>query len=149
MTPTIRVFGIKWESDDPPRSLSLEIPEGWEGSFDSFVESEIHGRFEEKPTEFSWRLAEPQRSVDVVSYTIGFVEKVYGGPEEGGWYYDWYSPTRVFHVSKKRAARLERLLQRFVDQYNEGRPSLSSVLSTGLGFLHRGITEETQRQFYS
>lgn len=57
-------------------------------------------------------------------------DRAYGGPEEGGWYYDCGEP--VLHVPLLKCldvdavrAELEQLFS------NEGRPSVSSVLSRG------------------
>lgn len=34
----------------------------------------------------------PEGSFAVTTYAV---EQLYGGPEEGGWWYDWYTPIRV------------------------------------------------------
>ena len=36
--------------------------------------------------------------------TIYNVEQCYGGPEEGGWWYDWWTPCESFEVANREAA---------------------------------------------
>lgn len=84
----------------------------------------------------------------VVSFTVGEVDRVWGGPEEGGWYWDRFTPERVFHVRADKADRLERRLQRVVDRKNEGRRELSSVLSDGRTALRKGAEGRTPRPIY-
>jgi len=57
-------------------------------------------------------------------------DRYYGGPEEGGWYYTRYE--RVESVFCNTNQEMEEALVRFEAEYsNEGRPSVSSVLSEG------------------
>ena len=55
-------------------------------------------------------------------------ERRFGGPEEGGWYYDHFEIVRSEPYSP--AAHAAMLAE--VEQQNDGRYPLHSVLSTGL-----------------
>jgi hypothetical protein len=90
----------------------------------------------------------PHRMIGVAAYTCGEVQRVYGGPEEGGWYYDDFEPQRVLMVPAAKAERCERLLQRWQDHQNAGRPKLSSVLSNGRAQWRTGIEGRTPRPHY-
>jgi hypothetical protein len=61
---------------------------------------------------------------------VYFVNRCYGGPEEGGWYWDQYE---LIETSAVPAADAEALkASKLAGEYgNEGRRPLSSVLSTG------------------
>jgi hypothetical protein len=69
------------------------------------------------------------------TYVVAFyeIDRKYGGPEEGGWWYDTGDLVRVFHVCKNKseayakAGRANDLLR--VLQWNH--PSVSSVLYNG------------------
>src|SRR5687767_5635164 len=86
--------------------------------------------------------------IGVSAITLCQVSRCYGGPEEGGWYYDHYSPLRVFYVPKARAWRLRDLLERLADKANEGAPPLWSVASNGLVRIVEGVELETERPHY-
>lgn len=86
--------------------------------------------------------------IGVAAFTVCEVQRNYGGPEEGGWYYDHYSPVRVLYVAKDKAERLERLLTRLVSCANKGRPPLYSVASYGVIRLCKGVVTETERPRY-
>jgi hypothetical protein len=81
-------------------------------------------------------------SIPVYAYMVAvyLCERTYGGPEEGGWYYDagnlsveHAAHTRVFLPSHEKAALAyaRELNDKLDAEDNAGRPSLSSVLSTG------------------
>jgi len=84
-----------------------------------------------------------------MAYTVAvyLVDRAYGGPEEGGWYYDCGVPseehanfTRGFkreNDAYKYACKLNRM---HGAKWNEGRRSISSVLSEGQYFaeIHEG-----------
>lgn len=61
-------------------------------------------------------------------------DRLYGGPEEGGWWYDVGSPAGQSYgpyASNDEAMDVYYALQEEVDLQNEGRPPLGSVLSDG------------------
>ncbi len=76
-------------------------------------------------------------------------ERRYGGPEEGGWYYDHMTClrsepyTEAGHAAMIAEAKVE----------NEGRRPLSSVLSTGLYVVYienmPGETQPAQKPEYA
>ena len=82
-----------------------------------------------------WR--EP-RGPKLWSVAVFMVDRAYGGPEEGGWYYDTGSPadefcqfTRLFHTEDAAWAYRTRLDNQLCRALNKGRRSISSVLSEG------------------
>lgn len=89
------------------------------------------------------------RLAGVAALTIGVVERVYGGPEEGGWWYDHFTPRRVFVVPRRRLQALARRLQRRADVANAGEPPLHSVLSRGRVEVRAGVEPETERPAYA
>lgn len=73
---------------------------------------------------------------------IYLMDKAYGGPEEGGWWYDTEEVSRASkHLEHARLFRDERmedayeyartLNKRYDEEWNEGRPEISSVTSIG------------------
>ena len=78
------------------------------------------------------------------STTIYFTERRFGGPEEGGWYYDTYEPLDSEELAELKVSTLKTvtqaggikvgklLFQPIVDKLNEGRRPLHSVLSDGV-----------------
>ncbi|MEB8515134.1 hypothetical protein [Acidithiobacillus ferriphilus] len=77
-----------------------------------------------------------------MSYTVAIylVDLAYGGPEEGGWYYECGEPAPEFAAKTRGFARendAHRYCKKlngsaFLDDLNKGRPSICSVLSRGL-----------------
>ncbi len=77
------------------------------------------------------------------------LDRCYGGPEEGGWYYDSHAPStepehrrlvRVFRSNAKAVRYRNRLTERAI-QASKGARSLGSVLYSGGQFgavLQRG-----------
>lgn len=66
------------------------------------------------------------------------VDQGYGGAEEGGWYFTHGTPYASIPVLPKETT--EEVVNRYqplVDQMNEGRPSISSVLSQGQYRIYR------------
>lgn len=90
----------------------------------------------------------PAVMVGCVAYTVGQIDRVYGGPEEGGWWYDKFTPLRTFIVPTAKAARVRVLLGRWETRQNAGRRPLHSVLSDGLAVVRPGICGETPRPHY-
>ncbi len=68
---------------------------------------------------------------------IFMMDRQYGGPEEGGWYYDVGEPELEYaHLVKgfefeEDANAYCSELQRLTEELNKGRPSIGSVLSRG------------------
>jgi hypothetical protein len=52
--------------------------------------------------------------------TLYEVSRDYGGPEEGGWWYDWWTPVKTFKARDDRHA--ERLRDRLQKQHPITRP---------------------------
>jgi hypothetical protein len=73
-----------------------------------------------------------------VTVAVFLVDRAYGGPEEGGWWYDAGAPdddfarfTRGFKSEARAFAYQERLERHLCAKLNQGRPSIGSVLSRG------------------
>ena len=76
-----------------------------------------------------------------MAFTVAvyLVNKAFGGPEEGGWWYDAGIPADE-HADKTRGFATEDEADKYANELNrsdfmkglnEGRPEISSVLSTG------------------
>jgi hypothetical protein len=79
--------------------------------------------------------------------TVYFITREYGGPEEGGWYYDNHSKRMSFYVgdmTRDKANALLKALYEWEDFMLEGNRPLSSVLSTG---EYRIMMEEDEGEF--
>lgn len=67
--------------------------------------------------------------------TIFFVQRIWGGPEEGGWWFTAGEPTEhdlnQTFASEEEAALYLKTIQRQIAGLNVGLPELSSVLSIG------------------
>lgn len=79
------------------------------------------------------------KNAGFVSVAVFLVDRAFGGPEEGGWWYDCGEPanepeliikTRYF-LDKKDAKPYRDELQNELAALNAGRPPISSVLSEG------------------
>lgn len=123
--------------------------EQYEGSVKDLLKHQMRENWERQPLDFSYREIGLPTLVGVVAFTVGHVDRCFGGREEGGWYYDHFTPERVFYVSREREQVLFRRLERIVDARNEGRRPLSSVLSDGRAAIRRGVEAETRRPHYS
>ena len=58
-------------------------------------------------------------------------DRVYGGPEEGGWYYNAGEAVVSFECTEGDQEELLTEAHELVEWLNEGRPQISSVLSEG------------------
>jgi len=79
--------------------------------------------------------------------TVYFITREYGGPEEGGWYYDNHSKRMSFYVGDMphdKATELLNSLYAWEGFMLEGNRPLSSVLSTG---EYRVMLEEEEGEF--
>lgn len=78
------------------------------------------------------------------SVAVYLVDRAYGGPEEGNWWYDTgdlIKQIKLFHVEQK-AIQFRDRMQRLLDKtLNKGRRSIGSVLSKGWYYaeVHDGI----------
>lgn len=69
---------------------------------------------------------------DSVFISVYLRDRAYGGPEEGGWWYETGELIRSTQVlSSDEAICLQELEQAWCDENNKGRYPVSSVLSTG------------------
>ena len=61
------------------------------------------------------------------------IDRAYGGPEEGGWWYDCGELRRVLAVarSEERAYEVARRANRLLNRLQRGKRSVSSVAYTG------------------
>jgi hypothetical protein len=69
------------------------------------------------------------------TYLVGFyeVDRVYGGPEEGGWYYDSGKLIRVFFVTKSRKEASKKAVKAnsLLNVLQRNKTEVSSVLYRG------------------
>jgi hypothetical protein len=80
----------------------------------------------------------------VIAVAVYHVDRAYGGPEEGGWYYDCGERVKDRKVytchSREKAYELASKINASLNENeNEGRPSIYSVLSEG---QYRALTFE-------
>ena len=81
-------------------------------------------------------------------------DRAYGGPEEGGWWFDVYelqNTTRV--ASKEEAESLQKVIQLACNEQNDNRNSdVNSVLSEGMYVVmienHKGFHKPQERPYY-
>jgi len=81
----------------------------------------------------------------IFSVSIHMVDRAYGGPEEGGWWFDYGEPdhayfrkTKLFET-KDEAYSYAKTLDHMIEELNKGRPSISSMASEG---QYRVIVQE-------
>jgi hypothetical protein len=74
---------------------------------------------------------------DFYSVSIHLYDRAYGGPEEGGWWFDYGEPdhgywnfTRLFDNAEDARA-YGNSLDGVIAELNQGRPEVSSVVSEG------------------
>lgn len=82
----------------------------------------------------------------IAFFTVGIGNKSYGGPEEGGWWYDTFDGERVFACRPKNKARLQRRLEAWCDRQNKGRPGKSSMACTGVYEVVPGIVDHEPKK---
>ena len=70
------------------------------------------------------RCNEEKKVLDVITgpppsiwVNVYFIERKYGGPEEGGWYYNWY--TCVESVECKNEEEVEEMVSKLKDKYED------------------------------
>lgn len=83
---------------------------------------------------------EERQALGFYTVAIYLIDRAYGGPEEGGWYYDCGTPylepeaalhMRAFDRLEKAIDYAEYLNVGVLPAWNEDRPEISSVLSEG------------------
>jgi hypothetical protein len=62
----------------------------------------------------------------MVYVNVYSIERCYGGPEEGGWWYDWYECLETYPCRNINAETLQEELEKEYDHIREG--DISSVL---------------------
>lgn len=71
----------------------------------------------------------------VYTVSLYLIDQAYGGPEEGGWWYTCGEPEASTHMrafeTEAEARAYRATLAPVLAELNEGRPSISSVLSRG------------------
>lgn len=77
----------------------------------------------------------------MITVAVYLIDRAYGGPEEGGWWYNTGAPaddysrfTRGFRNEQKAIAYADRLNRLLCSPLNKGRRPTSSVLSEGSYF---------------
>lgn len=134
---TLDGVNVAGEENDPTGGNSWELirirdKDYWQeiADQDGWILQPIYEGTVEEP---EW-LNSPPKFYTVAVYLR---DQVYGGPEEGGWYYscgsrqdDW---PPMIAATRVEARRLRRTVQDFLDAYtNVGRRSIYSVLSEGV-----------------
>ena len=59
------------------------------------------------------------------------IDRAWGGPEEGGWWYDCAVPVKSARVFDDNLFEVEAALKAWCAEQNEGSPDIGSVLSEG------------------
>lgn len=74
----------------------------------------------------------------IYSVAVFMIDRAFGGHEEGGWYYTYGEPdeefeqfTRYFTDENEAYIYRDKLEKKLISKLNEGRPSISSVVSRG------------------
>ena len=63
---------------------------------------------------------------------VYLVEQAYGGPEEGGWWYEVGEPVKTMPTRAHYLAKLRTRVGDWCDRMNSTRPPMYSVASTGV-----------------
>src|ERR1043166_7338265 len=101
MTLTYRSYAIRYTNGDTCRPETHHIDpadiadacHGGPDVKDIIAEQLCYHQIEnDKVAEFRYRKVENTRLVGVKAFTVGMVERAYGGPEEGGWWFDDFEP---------------------------------------------------------
>ena len=80
---------------------------------------------------------------------VYLVDKAYGGPEEGGWWYDTGEQVKLIRIFKneEKAYIYTNRMQRLIDKsLNKGRRPISSMASTGRYYAE--VHKDTAPKFY-
>lgn len=68
------------------------------------------------------RQARKRRRLQLVYISIYRVSRHYGGPEEGGWWYDWYTHVKTL-PRRVKAHRVEQVKKRLAKMFPIDRPT--------------------------
>lgn len=118
-------YNIVWANDEPGRKRIVEIPGhtcGGETTAEliagalGFEARDSYHRFH-YPESFDYRRLSDAAEIGVFTCTFGEVYRAYGGPEEGGWWYDHFTPLRVLRVPRKLRDRLLGKLERLIERH--------------------------------
>jgi hypothetical protein len=98
----------------------------------SELDADFGGLYDKDPIE-------PQPYTGVYCVSVYLIDRAYGGPEEGGWWFDYGEPvlerdlpTPQFTTDKNEAWQFRDAMQKTLDATaNVGRRPISSVLSEG------------------
>jgi hypothetical protein len=99
---------------------------------------EQHG--DEDPQITDYRRLKDASAVGIVQYSVYRRWRAYGGPEEGGWYFDTYEVVRTFTVAKAMGERTRARLERYAERQNEGTRSYED----GKYFVCTGIPHQRE-----
>lgn len=80
-------------------------------------------------------------------------DRQYGGPEEGGWWYDTLEPVLAIKIfDDEWKEDMIKNMQSICDSINEGKPDTSSVTSVGRYICsvedHEAVASPVERQCY-
>jgi hypothetical protein len=160
MDRTFKAFNIKIEypnpDDEPPMAMqSITFPvtpeDEYELQYGGSISALARHTIEESITDgakllsFDMREITMQHMVGVEALTVGETTRAYGGPEEGGWWYDHFEPARVIFVPKRKVERMKAKLQRWCDERNGWR----SRHDYDRWVVRTGIEGRTPPQYYS
>ena len=116
----------------PNRDLWWSNEDGWVDfdSADQFTEEDVY--YANLPLEGEW-VPKP-----IYSASLYMMDRAYGGPEEGGWWYTTYEPVfsaelplPFFTVDWQECERKREEMQLVCDELNKTRRDIGSVLSEG------------------
>lgn len=99
---------------------------------------------DEQPEILAFRVLREQKQVGVTTLRVQRKYRSYGGPEEGGWYYDDPELVREFRVPSSRYAACRARLEAFCERANEGLRSWQE----GALEVRTGAYERTPKQHY-
>jgi hypothetical protein len=126
------IFPLHGRGPGPGHGCETDI-ERFDEQYPTRAEAEVAGEMYESQ---GWDVLIQERIyTDYVN--IYLVDQGYGGPEEGGWWFTHGTPHASIPVLGKET--VEEVVDRYqplVDQMNEGRYSISSVLSEGVYQIH-------------
>lgn len=92
-------------------------------------------------------------SIGILFVNVYLVDRAYGGPEEGGWWYGCGELVQSIGVPARKAKRCQERVQKVLDKWNsERRSNINSVLSEGRFELSvdsdRGVSYPQYRPYY-
>jgi len=86
--------------------------------------------------------------------TVYSITRHYGGPQEGGWWYDWYVPIETIHIPRRWVKKpnqhrnqIETLKSQMKRKYAD--EALGNIYHSTGGKAIEAYIEETYREFES